>query len=498
VRSPFIVLVLVASATASAAPPSGSALVCPHDGGRTWRATQTAHVRLATDVDADRVTSLAAELEDIHDELARIAPVALLGTTGVADGVVDVLAFKDNAALEQLGKVGMLGYILRDQIAVVDVHNDQILRHELTHHMVTRLVGDVPRWVHEGIAEYLATASLDDGQARVGDIPDRIRDLGGRGRTKFAGRSIPRLHELLAAPDAEFDGSFGLYYAAAWTLVHLVNNEHPEHRPRFRAFLQALSRGVAPDEAWRKAFGPVLPALEHQYDEFLATICAKDEFVTSTISYKGVRAPETSGPATPPRTLSDGEVHARWLVRESGSVEERLARGHAALAHDPDSLDLRLALWELERLQRADGSDDALAALAAAHPDDEQIARLRLEAALFPQPHGDAGALAAQLTRGTHTPASDAALGLYWMQKRDRGRAFSFARRGLKFDQACAGCWLVLTYVYLADGQISDANMAFSHVLAMFDRRQPLPPQIAVARAALAKLTRRASTFVPR
>lgn len=118
-RSPFLVVMLVASVSASAAPLPRSALVCPHDGGRTWRATQTAHVRLATDVAADRVTTLAAELEDIHNELARIAPVALLGTSGVADGVVDVVAFKENAALEQLGKVGMLGYVLRDQVAVV-------------------------------------------------------------------------------------------------------------------------------------------------------------------------------------------------------------------------------------------------------------------------------------------------------------------------------------------------------------------------------------------
>ena len=486
-RSFVLVVMLGASLPASAAPPQG-ALVCPHDGGRRWRATETAHIRLATDVAPDRVTTLAAELEDIHNELGRIAPVALLGTSGVADGVVDVVAFKDGAALEQLGKVGMLGYVVRDQVAVVDLHNDQILRHELTHHIVARLVGDVPRWVNEGIAEYLATASLDDGQARVGDIPDRIRELGGRGRTRFAGRSIPRLRELLAAPDAEFDGSFGLYYAAAWALVHLVNNEHPEHRLRFRAFLQALSRGVAPDVAWRKAFGPVLAVLEQQYDAFLANICAKDEFETSTNLLSGVRAPEPSGAAAPPTTLSDGDVHARWLVRDSGSVEERLTRGRVALTHDPDSLELQLAVWELERLQRADGAEEQLAALAAAHPNDEQVARLRLEAALFPRPHGDAAALAAQLGRGAHAPASDAALGLYWMQKGDRRRAFTFARRGLQIDQACSGCWLVLTYVYLANEQLADANMAFSHVLAMFDRRQPLPPQIAAARAALARL----------
>jgi hypothetical protein len=444
------------------------------------------------------VTTLAAELEDIHDELARIAPVALLGTSGVADGVVDVIAFKDNAAVEQLGKIGMLGFVLRDQIAVVDLNNDQLLRHELTHHMVTRLVGDVPRWVNEGIAEYLATASLDDGQARVGDIPDRIRELGGRGRTTFAGRSIPSLHELLAAPDAEFDGSFGLYYAAAWTLVHLVNNEHPEHRPRFRAFLQALSRGVAPDEAWRNAFGPVLAVLERQYDEFLANICARDVFETRTNVFSGVRAPEPSGPAAPPTTLSDGDVHARWLVRESGPVEARLARGRMALAHDPDSLDLRLAVWDLERLQRSEGADDELAALAAAHPGDERLLRVRLEAALFPRPHGGADALVAQLTRGAHAPASDATLGLYWVRKGDGRRAFTFARRGLQIDQACSGCWLVLMYVYLGNRQLREANMAFSHVLAAFDRRQPLPPQIATARAELARLTRRVPTLAPR
>jgi hypothetical protein len=487
-RSTGLLVALMMSVPLLAAPPR-AALMCPHDTGHAWRATHTAHIRLATDVAPERVVALAQELEDIHNELAVIAPLALLGQKPAVDGVVDVTAFRDNAALEELGRVGMLGYVLRDHVVVLDVNNDQILRHELTHHVVTRLIGAAPRWVDEGIAEYLATATIDEGHARVGDIPDRIKTLGGRGTSTFAGRAIPKLRELLAAPDAEFDRSFGLYYAAAWTLVHLVNNEHPEHRPRFRAYLQALSRGVAPDQAWQRSFGPVLAMLEQQYDQFLANICVSGAFETGTNLFTGMAAVAHSGTPVTPTLMSDGEVHAQWLAVDSGSDDERLTRARSALPHDPDAFDLRYAISELEQHSHPEAAAAELNALAKLRPNDERILLGRVEQGLIPRPRAGVDAAAARLTRGAHDPPSLAVIGLYWLlAKQDLRQAFSFAKRGIDIDRGCGACWLVLTYVYVGHGQLDDARMAFGHTLAMFDRRQPLPPELATLRAQLARL----------
>jgi hypothetical protein len=116
----LLLVALLGTAAPASAAASARALVCPHDGGPVWRATRTAHVRLAANVAPERVPSLAAEIEDIYSDLVRVAPLALLQEKPVAAGSVDVVAFTDAAAVEQLGQVGMLGYWLRDRIAIID------------------------------------------------------------------------------------------------------------------------------------------------------------------------------------------------------------------------------------------------------------------------------------------------------------------------------------------------------------------------------------------
>src|SRR3954451_16225333 len=135
-RSPVVLVIvsLVAAASRSHASPA-PALVCPKEGGPAWHATRPAHVRLAADVAVDRLPILAAQIEDIYGDLVRIAPLALLQQKAVAAGTVDIVAFTDAAAVEQLGNVGVLGYWLRDRIALVDGHNDELVRHELVHHV---------------------------------------------------------------------------------------------------------------------------------------------------------------------------------------------------------------------------------------------------------------------------------------------------------------------------------------------------------------------------
>ena len=114
----------------------------------------------------------------------------------------------------------------------------------------------------------------------------------------------------------------------------------------------------------------------------------------------------------------------------------------------------------------------------------------RLEPEVFPRLLPDADALTARLARNAHEPQSLGLLGMYWVAKRDPRRAFELGKRGVELDEGCGACWAVLTYVYLAHGQVVDARTAFGHALAMFDRRQPLPPAVDSLRTLLAKLPR--------
>jgi hypothetical protein len=116
--------------------------------------------------------------------------------------------------------------------------------HELGHAFIARRIGRVPRWLDEGLAEWLETMSVEPEQITLGKIElPNLRAATSAGRVAFEGlESWEQLGVMNQAQTQEM-------YAAAWAWVAWLLSEEPD---RFTRFLRAVQAGT-PD-AWSSAF----------------------------------------------------------------------------------------------------------------------------------------------------------------------------------------------------------------------------------------------------
>src|SRR5262249_41886355 len=147
-----------------------------------------------------------------------------------------------------------------------------VLPHELMHALVEHALPRAPDWLHEGLASYLETIDLKDGQAYVGAAPDRgILGL------LVTAADVPSARSLLAADFLEFHGLTGkksffwgaapadnAHYLGAWALAAILL-EDPRHRATFDRALQDEAASPLTAIAYGRLFDAVGPAtLEEQ------------------------------------------------------------------------------------------------------------------------------------------------------------------------------------------------------------------------------------------
>jgi hypothetical protein len=115
--------------------------------------------------------------------------------------------------------------------------------HELTHHVVSKLMPRLPRWLHEGLASYLENTAFRDPQhATVG---------GGRLYSRnLAFRGPPSMSDLWNWKVDE-DGETSRRYTTAWGYVSYLANREPK---RFSAFIDALKHRADAREAFEQTF----------------------------------------------------------------------------------------------------------------------------------------------------------------------------------------------------------------------------------------------------
>lgn len=134
------------------------------------------------------------------------------------------------------------------------------LQHEGFHQFAYMMIGDLPIWVNEGLAEYFGDAALIDGKLELGQIgSDRVRLLK-KGLDKPG--VLQPFDKLLNMSHAEWrarlqgDPMARLLYDQSWSIVHfLVHGDDGRYRQRFMGYLRLIHRGVDSDAAFKKAFG---------------------------------------------------------------------------------------------------------------------------------------------------------------------------------------------------------------------------------------------------
>src|SRR6185503_17996615 len=129
-----------------------------------------------------------------------------------------------------------------------------VVLHEYTHLAASNSDQPLPIWLGEGIAEYYSTFQLQRGgrEAVIGTV---IRE------------HLVQLNETVLIPlndllKVEHDSPLynegsrrGVLYAQSWALTHLIVMGEPSRTKELSTYLQRLSAGLPPVDAWQQAFG---------------------------------------------------------------------------------------------------------------------------------------------------------------------------------------------------------------------------------------------------
>jgi hypothetical protein len=163
--------------------------------------------------------------------------------------------------------------------------------HETTHafidrHMTRRGV-QLPRWLDEGLAEYVGASDIKDRKIIPGGHKRR-QELGvadgemlfwrtsSQLRADDAKRAQRQKHALSlneivsAGPETFYGKDVDLYYAQGWLAVHFLRHGRPEWAEgAFPKFLLYAAEGYAADQALRTAYGVDASELEAAYQKYV-------------------------------------------------------------------------------------------------------------------------------------------------------------------------------------------------------------------------------------
>lgn len=206
-----------------------------------------------------------------------------------------------------------------------------VLRHEMAHQLSAYFLSRQPRWLSEGLAEFLETVQLSpDGHTATLGAPH----LGSMAVLRSAGSvSIHQVFEWNRLAGYSETEQAGLY-ASSWLLVHWLFNQNAT---AFTQFQLRLARGEEPDKAFAAAF-PGLDA--EKLDPILLQYMQRGSYQEFTAEVPPVDMKMTTRP------MSDADVHAgRGLLAlvaaqmDKDGSKERFVLGMAeikeALAKDP-------------------------------------------------------------------------------------------------------------------------------------------------------------------
>jgi tetratricopeptide (TPR) repeat protein len=408
---------------------------CPGEGGRAWLELDSEHYTLRTDLPPEEATLAMTYLEQTRAAMLAAAWPGALRKEMVK---VNVYVLADSAEFEGLFPRRVQAFFLKDDNEpTILLHGEprswqrrftglsdassSPLRHELAHHLSTYFLLRQPRWLSEGLAEFLETMKLsEDGRTVVLGTPNlhavsdmkTLLDASERGMLEEPWR-IQDLLTWETTKEDDPDWKAAARYSGSWLLVHWLYNILPS---RFAEYQAQLARGADPQAALRDSIPELyFKGVEADLLKYLRG-GSYQEFT--------VQVPPVSG-SFAERPLEHSEAHAiraklAALAAAMARQEER-ARTRAALAEaelaealrlEPDGV---LALQvKAEDAPPAERLDIARAAVKA-HPDTAE-AWLLLAAALPPIERAVAEREAAYKKALELSPRSArAANGLAWL-----------------------------------------------------------------------------------
>ncbi|WP_052518903.1 DUF1570 domain-containing protein [Archangium violaceum] len=366
---------------------------CPAEGGSPWRALESEHFTLRTDLSSQeaheaivwlerlRAALLAAAWPEAHDRPMEKVTVYVLGKSRDFE---NLFPSRLDGLFSRNG--GELSIFLHGSPATWRARGDEgslsTVKHELAHYLNAYFLLRQPRWLSEGLAGFLQTLELsEDGKtATVGKpYPEaavwmdyQLQLVRNRQVLSWSAWSVFNWDSRKV--DSYTPSQLYGYYATSWLFVHWLSNTRPEGFAKYQA---RLAKGTDPRQSFSEAFPDLRGA---DLDSMLLPYLLRGSFKERTVQVPSVTTSATERP------LDEAEVHAvrAWLaltasyLSKEGSKERLdLARTELAEAFrlEPANLSaiwLKLGMGDVPEAQRL----PLLRAAVAAHPEDGRAWRL--------------------------------------------------------------------------------------------------------------------------
>lgn len=227
-----------------------------------WRRLDSPNFVVIGDLSARDLRDIAVKFEAFRETLSLVLTERAIST---AVPTV-VIVFPHDRAFTPFkpkfqGKPIDLGglFVPRQDINYIAIVSDgepwrlPIVFHEYAHLVISNVGRTVPVWLNEGLAEYYSTFELSPNrrEALLGLVPEnRLEHLNET--------TMLPLQTLLTvdhdSPLYNEGNRRSTFYAQSWALTHLILLGKPR-TPQLIAYLENLSQGVAPMQAWQRAFG---------------------------------------------------------------------------------------------------------------------------------------------------------------------------------------------------------------------------------------------------
>ncbi len=152
---------------------------------------------------------------------------------------------------------------------------ERALKHECFHQFAEQTVGGrLPRWTHEGLAQYFEEGifDADSGRLRLGAIPAWRLAVLREAQEKNALLPVDRLLHMQSSEwrDNMRDHGGLVQYSQVWLLCHfLIHGDGGKYVSLFEEYLSHLDRGLDPDSAFKRVFGADTRPLDKKLHEYL-------------------------------------------------------------------------------------------------------------------------------------------------------------------------------------------------------------------------------------
>ncbi len=231
--------------------------------------SETAHYVLRSNIDATRCRFYADKLEAVHAYY-----VSLFGRAEDDDhGKSQVLIFDTAEGYHTYAELttddrveSTLGYyhpkyrqllLYEDKDDTAGDETLRVLYHEGFHQFIHAHIPEIPYWLNEGLAEYFAATTVEDGRVKTtgGILEGRLDELR---RGLAAGQALPFARIMTESPEEFYSGYVSLKYAQAWAMIHFfMNGDGGRLRPILDRYVNLLRRGATKEEAFAESFGKV-------------------------------------------------------------------------------------------------------------------------------------------------------------------------------------------------------------------------------------------------